>query len=103
MTDRLDPTFAEVYRQLRELAGGRCPIEAGLLARIADNECRHGRLPGDLSPVCGCWPGEPTDLELARGRRELDRKVQALHREGLTRYEIRARLTAGEDEPPEAA
>jgi len=38
--------------------GGRCPIEAGVLGRLADHECRHGRLPGDRTPACGCWPEE---------------------------------------------
>jgi FAD binding domain len=38
--------------------GGRCPIEAGVLGRLADHECRHGQLPGDRTPACGCWPLE---------------------------------------------
>jgi hypothetical protein len=25
----------------------------------AVNECKHGRLPGDKSEPCGCWPQEP--------------------------------------------
>lgn len=37
-----------------------CPIEAGLQGKLADNECRHGRLPGDRTQPCGCWPQEPT-------------------------------------------
>ena len=37
---------------------GRCPLEAGVLGRLADNECRHGRLPFDRTPACGCWPQE---------------------------------------------
>ena len=28
----------------------RCPIEAGVLGRLADHECAHGRLPGDPIP-----------------------------------------------------
>ena len=40
------------------LAGGACPIEAGLLGRLADHECPHGRLPFDRTPYCGCWPRE---------------------------------------------
>ena len=39
-------------------AGGACPIEAGLLGRLADHECAHGRLPGDRTPKCGCWAQE---------------------------------------------
>jgi hypothetical protein len=38
--------------------GGRCPIEAGLLVRLADHECRHDRLPFDSTPACGCWDEE---------------------------------------------
>jgi len=38
--------------------GGRCPIEAGTLGKLAANECRHGRLPGDRNAPCGCWPEE---------------------------------------------
>jgi hypothetical protein len=35
-----------------------CPMEAGLVGRLSDNECAHGRLPGDRSPACGCWGAE---------------------------------------------
>ena len=44
------------YRAAMRLAGGACPIEAGLLGRLADHECEHGRLPVDRTPSCGCWP-----------------------------------------------
>ena len=50
-------TFAERYRAAMRETGG-CPIEAGLLGRLADHECAHGRLPGDRTPKCGCWPQE---------------------------------------------
>lgn len=45
---------------LAELASSPefCPIEAGLLFKLADNECSHGRLPGDRTRPCGCWPQE---------------------------------------------
>jgi hypothetical protein len=49
--------FAARYRAQR-LAGGRCPIEAGLICRLADHECRHGRLAFDRTAPCGCWPAE---------------------------------------------
>ena len=50
-------SFADRYRAaMRET--GCCPIEAGLLGRLADNECAHGRLPGDRTAKCGCWPQE---------------------------------------------
>ena len=45
------------YRAAARHAGG-CPIEAGVLGRFADHECAHGRLPGDRTPTCGCWPNE---------------------------------------------
>ena len=51
-------TFAAAYRAALQLTGGACPIEAGLLGNLADHECRHGRLPGDGTPPCGCWPEE---------------------------------------------
>lgn len=32
-------------------------VEVGdlITALDADNECRHGRLPHDSTPECGCW------------------------------------------------
>jgi hypothetical protein len=50
-------TLPEAYARLSKLCGG-CPIEAGLIGAIADNECEHERLPSDTSPPCGCWPSE---------------------------------------------
>jgi hypothetical protein len=50
--------FAARYRSAQRLAGGQCSIEAGLLGRLADHECRHGRLAFDHSAPCGCWPEE---------------------------------------------
>ena len=50
--------FADRYRQAMRQAGGACPIESGVLGRLADNECDHGRLPGDRTRKCGCWPPE---------------------------------------------
>lgn len=37
------------------LLASQCPIEAGLLGNYTDNECKHGRLPGDGSAACGCF------------------------------------------------
>jgi hypothetical protein len=51
-------TFAARYRAAERLAGGRCPIEAGLICRLADHECRHGRLAFDRTAPCGCWHEE---------------------------------------------
>lgn len=50
--------FADRYRTAMRLAGGACPIEAGLFGRLADHECAHGRLPGDRTAKCGCWAEE---------------------------------------------
>ena len=50
--------IAERYRAATREAGGDCPIEAGVLGRLADHERPHGRLPGDRTPKCGCWPQE---------------------------------------------
>lgn len=35
-----------------------CPIESGFIGNLVDNECPHGRLPGDATSACGCWPQE---------------------------------------------
>jgi hypothetical protein len=29
---------------------------------LADFECKHGRLPSDRTPPCGCWPEESSEL-----------------------------------------
>jgi len=50
--------IAARYRAAQRHTGGDCPIEAGVLGRLADHECAHGRLPGDRTPKCGCWPQE---------------------------------------------
>ena len=50
--------FTAHYRAALTHTGGVCPIEAGLIGQLADNECKHGRLPGDRTPKCGCWPTE---------------------------------------------
>lgn len=52
------PSPGQVYREASEAIGGGCPIEAGFLGRLADHECRCGRLAGDPTPPCGCWPEE---------------------------------------------
>lgn len=49
----IPPGYAQACR-----AAGSCAIEAGLVAKLIDNECEHLRLPGDPSPPCGCHPGE---------------------------------------------
>jgi hypothetical protein len=51
-------SFSARYTAAIVECGGRCPIEAGVLGRLADHECRHGRLPCDHTPACGCWPEE---------------------------------------------
>ena len=52
------PTFSARYTAAMADCGGRCPIEACVQGRLADHECRHGRLPYDRTPACGCWPQE---------------------------------------------
>jgi hypothetical protein len=52
------PNFTARYIAAMADCGGRCPIEAGLFGWLADLECRHGRLPFDRTPACGCWPDE---------------------------------------------
>jgi hypothetical protein len=52
------PNFTARYTAAMAGCGGRCPIEAGMLGRLADHECRHGRLAFDRTPPCACWPQE---------------------------------------------
>jgi hypothetical protein len=51
-------SFSARYTAAMAQCGGRCPIEAGMLGRLADHECPHGRLPFDRTRACGCWPEE---------------------------------------------
>jgi hypothetical protein len=55
-------TFTARYQEGLRQTGGRCPIEAGAAGRLADHECRCGRLPFDRSAPCGCWPQEPATI-----------------------------------------
>ena len=49
-------TLAERYRHVQGQIGlDWCPIEAGLLGSLADNECPHGTLPTDKVVACSCW------------------------------------------------
>jgi hypothetical protein len=34
---------------------GQCAIEAGLVGKLADHECRHGNLPSDPTVTCRCF------------------------------------------------
>jgi hypothetical protein len=66
-TTIVTPDFSARYRVATKQCGGRCPVEAGLIGRLADHECRHGRLPFDRTAACGCWAEEgATVLELRR-------------------------------------
>jgi hypothetical protein len=60
-------TLAARYRQLERRIGA-CPIEAGFLGRLVDHECKHGRLAGDRTEACGCWPSEAKLIELRPSR-----------------------------------
>lgn len=62
-------SFSARYSAAIARGGGPCPIEAGALGRLADHECRHGRLPFDRTAPCGCWPQERAAvLALPAGR-----------------------------------
>ena len=66
-------SFSARYHAAMAVCGGRCPVEAGLLGALADNECRHGRLPFDRTAACGCWPQEGAAvLSLPRPREALE-------------------------------
>ncbi len=60
-------SFSARYAAAMAEGGGRCPIEAGVLGRLADHECGHGRLAFDRTPPCGCW-GEEGAVVLALAR-----------------------------------
>lgn len=49
------PSLSARYAAATAECGGRRPIEAGALGRLADHECCHGRLAYDRTPPCGCW------------------------------------------------
>ncbi len=66
----MSQSFAVRYRAASDQLHGGCPIEAGTLGALADNECRHGRLAGDRTPPCGCFATEgAVVLTLPRARR----------------------------------
>ncbi len=54
----MSQSFAVRYRAAAEQLRGACPIEAGTLGRLADHECRYGRLAGDRTRSCGCFAAE---------------------------------------------
>lgn len=73
----LPETVAAAYRRAQEIAGA-CPIEAGLVLKLADNECRHGSLPTDRRVTCDCWTAfgrkrDPEPVSPERFRREVER------------------------------
>jgi hypothetical protein len=47
-----------IYRELRLAA----VLEPAIRSTLADNECEHGRLPGDPSPPCGCYGTESVSI-----------------------------------------
>lgn len=49
----------EIVRR-EEVAAAYEPL---LHSQLADDECQHGRLPGDRTPACGCWPIETREPE----------------------------------------
>jgi hypothetical protein len=52
------PIFSARYAVAMAECGAPCSIEAGVFVRLADHGCRHGRLPCNRTPPCGCWPEE---------------------------------------------
>ena len=47
-----------LVRAGRLLAGGGSFSDAGRSFSDVEHECEHGRLAGDPTPPCGCWPQE---------------------------------------------
>ena len=107
--------FAERYREAMRQAGGACPIESGVLGRLADHECAHGRLAGDRTPKVRLLaarertrhrtqPAAATAARQTEGRltRDGERRSHAplsnrrLHRAGAARAaHVSAALAAG--------
>lgn len=87
------PSFAAVYRAASRAAGG-CAIEAGLVLKLADNECAHGRLAGDSTPACGCWPGELAHVTVLADVREAKpepTRAERSHAYALRMWKVQAR------------
>lgn len=75
------------------LLDGPDPSIARFGMKLADDECQHGRLPGDSTPACGCWPDEsvavrrfddlstPDPIGAYKQRRRDRRRVAAEQRE----------------------
>jgi hypothetical protein len=70
--------FSARYTAATAECGGRCPIEAGVLGRLADHECRHGRLPYDRTPACGCWPREGAAMLILSAPRSIGTPSRAV-------------------------
>lgn len=86
-------TLGRWYAHGEQLLGGACPI--GLVADggyvepisqrswsqlLADDECAHGRLAGDPTKPCGCWPTELPGFTLAIApERELLEPTAVVH------------------------
>jgi hypothetical protein len=59
------PSEEEVDRAFRHAWALRAKRLYAMAQRaiLADHECKHGRLPGDSTPTCGCWATEtPADV-----------------------------------------
>lgn len=75
-------TFSAGYRRATRAAHGVCPIESGLVGKLADNECPHGYLPTDRVIKCECWKMVPSlSVKELRARRQML---------GLTTHEVAA-------------
>jgi hypothetical protein len=75
----VSPSFSARYTAAMAECGGHGPIEAGVLGRLADHECRHGRLPFDRTPACGCWPQEGQRFSRCLAGGGCPARVGALH------------------------
>lgn len=64
----MDAALASSFADFDALAAG---------VRLADFECSHGRLPGDTSTPCGCYPSETREAALAMAETLLDRAREA--------------------------
>jgi hypothetical protein len=56
------PQLIDLEAELERASDGRAGRAPTQIMNLADYECRHGRLPGDPTPSCGCFANErPSD------------------------------------------
>jgi hypothetical protein len=63
--------MSDLYRDLGLTIVPPRAADAGKSFSDAEHECKHGRLPGDSTPPCGCWAGEVPRVDRSRSPRKV--------------------------------